>query len=196
MQTGGLWKELQTARSGLPATIHAPRTGSLDTLLQPLRRPFSPPPATSLSLSLYPSPSSSIASLSPKRALAFPQCVCATYPPLVRDSRVCRLYIGCPNFRTAAVTTTTAAAVAVCRPSFSLSLSIVSSSRVFSFIRDKEPTTTDDRSASLKTRSDSSCDRTVGGLQQVQHCSLSRPLFEIETIDSMSAAAAAEDSSL
>lgn len=40
MQTGGLWKELQTARSGLPATIRASRTGSLDTL-QPLPTAFS-----------------------------------------------------------------------------------------------------------------------------------------------------------
>lgn len=36
MQTGGLWKELQTARSGLLATIpRVPRTASLDTLCNP-----------------------------------------------------------------------------------------------------------------------------------------------------------------
>lgn len=45
MQTGGLWKELQTARSGLSATIRAPRTGSpLDTLQ---------PPSTDFSLPLF-----------------------------------------------------------------------------------------------------------------------------------------------
>lgn len=54
MQTGGLWKELQTARSGLPATIRVPRTGSLDTL-QPLpTAAFSLLLSHSFSFSLHP----------------------------------------------------------------------------------------------------------------------------------------------
>ncbi|KAG7211693.1 hypothetical protein KM043_010943 [Ampulex compressa] len=46
MQTGGLWKELQTAHSGVPTTIRVPRTGlsTPSSLRQP---PPSPLPACS-----------------------------------------------------------------------------------------------------------------------------------------------------
>lgn len=69
MQTGGLWKELQTARSGLPATIRVPRTASLDTrsnLHQPTDRPTTPFPSRILAR---------------LNAPAFPKRVSSPFPP-------------------------------------------------------------------------------------------------------------------
>lgn len=82
MQTGGLWKELQTAHSGVPTTIHAPRTAlstpSLSLSSQPLWNQCGPP------------------SLSPRKPLQ-PSLVRPPSPPSFRLS-LRYLYIGCPNF--------------------------------------------------------------------------------------------------
>lgn len=76
MQTGGLWKELQTAHSGVPTTIHTLDTQSLSNRCGP------------------PSPSPCFAAQFLLKSLS-----CASPPPSSFFRLSLRyLYIGCPNF--------------------------------------------------------------------------------------------------
>lgn len=119
MQTGGLWRELQTARAGLPATAsrRAPRDGREGFSRHPRRplsadrpsdRPTDRPPSLSRIRS-HP-PSASFQLKCPHRASPPPRLLhirhrrfsqaCTYRSPgrRARCPRLRRLYIECPNF--------------------------------------------------------------------------------------------------
>lgn len=78
MQTGGLWKELQTAHSGVPTTIHTLDTQSLSNRCGPP----SPPPCFAAQFLL--------------KSLSSPLLCVAS--PFSFWLSLRYLYIGCPNF--------------------------------------------------------------------------------------------------